>query len=200
MRDKILISRYESRRLYNTRDSAYVTLDDVSALIGQGHDVEIRDRKTDEDVTRQYLLQIIAEREARGEQLLPVDLLTDLVRSYGSSVGTMLPDFLSMSLETLKRHQEAAAASLSTTDGGPFDPVGVFGTAAEFQRRNAEMVSAMMSAWMPRATGEAAPEGGQTRAEPRDADATSDEITAIRDELGALKAKLDRLQEKGNPV
>ncbi len=199
MRDKILISRYESRRLYNTRDSAYLTLDDVAALIGQGHDVEIRDRKTDEDLTRQYLLQIIAEREARGEQLLPVNLLTDLVRSYGSGAGTMLPDFMSMSLEALKRHQEAVAASVPVTEGGPLDPAGVFGTAAELQRRNAEMVSAMLSAWLPRATGEAAREERTAPAEPEKA-AASEEIAAIRDELGALKAKLDKLQEKGKPV
>lgn len=78
----LLIKRYASRRLYNTETSDYVTLDDIAGFIRDGREVQIIDLKSGDDLTRQYLLQIIAEHESRGENVLPVDVLTDLVRSY----------------------------------------------------------------------------------------------------------------------
>ena len=71
MAETILISRYASRKFYNTNASEYVTLDDIADLIRNGHDIEIKDKKTKEDLTRQVLLQIIAERESHGDYLLP---------------------------------------------------------------------------------------------------------------------------------
>lgn len=78
----LLIKRYASRRLYNTETSDYVTLEDIAGFIRDGREVQIIDLKTGDDLTRQYLLQIIAEHESRGENVLPVNVLNDLVRSY----------------------------------------------------------------------------------------------------------------------
>ena len=78
----LLIKRYASRRLYNTETSDYVTLEDIATFIRAGREVKIVDLKSGDELTRQYLLQIIAEHEGRGENVLPVDVLTDLVRSY----------------------------------------------------------------------------------------------------------------------
>ena len=64
----VLIKRYASRRLYNTETSDYVTLDDIAGFIRSGRDVQIIDLKSGDDLTRQYLLQIIAEHESRGEK------------------------------------------------------------------------------------------------------------------------------------
>ena len=69
----LLIKRYASRRLYNTETSDYVTLEDIAAFIRQGRDVQIVDLKSGDDLTRQYLLQIIAEQEGRGESVLPIN-------------------------------------------------------------------------------------------------------------------------------
>ena len=77
----LLIKRYASRRLYNTETSDYVTLDDIAGFIRAGRQVRIVDLKTGDDLTRQYLLQIIAEHEGRGESVLPIEVLVDLVRS-----------------------------------------------------------------------------------------------------------------------
>ena len=88
----LLIKRYASRRLYNTETSDYVTLEDIAGFIREGREVQIVDLKSGDDLTRQYLLQIIAEHESRGESVLPVDVLNDLVRSYmtpGASVVTV---------------------------------------------------------------------------------------------------------------
>ncbi len=80
MADKpLLIKRYASRRLYNTETSDYVTLEDIAGFIRDGRDVQIVDLKTGDDLTRQYLLQIVAEHESRGENVLPLSVLTDLV-------------------------------------------------------------------------------------------------------------------------
>jgi len=85
----LLIKRYASRRLYNTETSDYVTLEDIATFIRDGREVQIVDLKSGDDLTRQYLLQIIAEHESRGESVLGVDILTDLVRSYTSHLQAM---------------------------------------------------------------------------------------------------------------
>ena len=107
MPDPILINRYASRRLYNTQSSEYVTLEEVAGLIRDGNEVEIRDRKTGEDLTRQYLLQIITEQESRGENIMPINVLTGLVRSYSSTTQNFLPEFLSKSYEAFSEQQES---------------------------------------------------------------------------------------------
>ena len=100
----MLIKRYASRRLYNTETSDYVTLDDIAGFI-RSDAVQIIDLKSGDDLTRQYLLQIIAEHESRGENVLPIDVLTDLVRSYASQTTSALPEFLTMSLEMFRESQ-----------------------------------------------------------------------------------------------
>jgi len=101
----LLIKRYASRRLYNTETSDYVTLEDIAGFIRDGREVQIIDLKTGDDLTRQYLLQIIAEHESRGENVLPVNVLNDLVRSYMLPGGGMMPQFLQSSFEMLRESQ-----------------------------------------------------------------------------------------------
>ncbi len=101
----LLIKRYASRRLYNTETSDYVTLEDIARFIREGREVKIVDLKSGDELTRQYLLQIIAEHESRGESVLPVDVLTDLVRSYTTSAQSVVPQFLAASFEMLRDGQ-----------------------------------------------------------------------------------------------
>ena len=121
MSDKLLIKRYASRRLYNTETSDYVTLEDIARFIHEGRDVQIVDLKSGDDLTRQYLLQIVADHESRGENVLPLDVLTDLVRSYTSQAQSVVPQFLAMSFEMLREGQskvmESMANPLSTMPG-----------------------------------------------------------------------------------
>ncbi|MGB0905009.1 MAG: polyhydroxyalkanoate synthesis repressor PhaR [Mangrovicoccus sp.] len=101
----LLIKRYASRRLYNTETSDYVTLEDISGFIRDGREVKIVDLKSGDDLTRQYLLQIIAEHESRGENVLPVNVLNDLVRSYTSTATSGVPQFLAASFEMFRNSQ-----------------------------------------------------------------------------------------------
>ena len=101
----LLIKRYASRRLYNTETSDYVTLEDIAGFIRDGREVQIVDLKSGDDLTRQYLLQIVAEHESRGESVLPINVLTDLVRSYPTTATSVVPDFLAASFEMLRDGQ-----------------------------------------------------------------------------------------------
>jgi polyhydroxyalkanoate synthesis repressor PhaR len=109
----LLIKRYASRRLYNTETSDYVTLEDIAGFIRSGREVQIVDLKSGDDLTRQYLLQIIAEHESRGEALLPVDVLTDLVRSYTTQAAQVMPAFLKASFEAMREGQQQMLEQMS---------------------------------------------------------------------------------------
>ena len=114
MSESLLIKRYASRRLYNTETSDYVTLDDIAGFITEGRDVQIVDLKSGDDLTRQYLLQIIAERESKGESVLPISVLTDLVRSYTSQASSVVPDFLASSFEMLREGQSKVMENMTS--------------------------------------------------------------------------------------
>uniref|UniRef100_UPI0040474134 polyhydroxyalkanoate synthesis repressor PhaR n=1 Tax=Yoonia sp. TaxID=2212373 RepID=UPI0040474134 len=109
----LLIKRYASRRLYNTETSDYVTLEDIALFIREGREVQIVDLKSGDDLTRQYLLQIIAEHESRGESVLGVDILTDLVRSYTTQASSVVPQFLAASFEMLRDGQSKAMENMT---------------------------------------------------------------------------------------
>jgi len=102
----IIIKKYANRRLYNTASSAYVTLDDLSQMVKDGHDFIVHDAKSGENITRQVLTQIIFEEEAKGENLLPVDFLRQLIRFYGDSMQAFVPSYLQFSMEHLTREHE----------------------------------------------------------------------------------------------
>ncbi|HEY4587443.1 MAG TPA: polyhydroxyalkanoate synthesis repressor PhaR, partial [Brevundimonas sp.] len=102
----VVIKKYATRRLYNTATSAYVTLDDLARMVREGVEFTVYDAKTNDDLTRQILTQIIFEEESRGEALLPVQFLRQLIGFYGNSMQGVLPSYLEMSLDTFTRQQE----------------------------------------------------------------------------------------------
>lgn len=176
----LLIKRYASRRLYNTETSDYVTLEDVARFIRDGRDVKIVDLKTGDDLTRQYLLQIIAEHESRGENVLPVNVLTDLVRSYTTQAQSVVPQFLAASFEMLRDSQERMLENFRTIPNPMASAVGGF---EELQRRQQEILNKMMG-------GFAHPRPEQTP----ERNAGSD-LDDIKRQLAELQAKLAQLQK-----
>lgn len=95
MADKIAIKKYPNRRLYNTEQSAYITLEDVAALIRKGFRVEVTDVNTGEDVTSLVLTQIIMNKAKDAKGLLPVSLL-HLIIQFGEN---LLHEFFEKYLE-----------------------------------------------------------------------------------------------------
>src|SRR5215216_2431777 len=98
------IKKYANRRLYNTGTSTYVTLEDLGTMLKAGEDFVVFDAKTNEDITRQVLTQIIFEQECKsGQNLLPITFLRQLIRFYGDSMQSLVPSFLEFSIENLAR-------------------------------------------------------------------------------------------------
>ena len=191
MSDPIVINRYASRRLYNTNSSEYITLEEVAALIRAGHEIEIRDRKSGEDLTRQYLLQIITEQESRGESVLPVNVLTGLVRSYSSTAQNYLPEFLSKSFDAFTEQQEKMMRQFSGGKPGNVATPSGFGSPADWQKKQAEIYSSMMRTFAPQLGGSTTPEPSPTEAKPPPRD--RDDVSAIKEQLAELQRKLDNL-------
>ncbi|MGV8985025.1 MAG: polyhydroxyalkanoate synthesis repressor PhaR [Cypionkella sp.] len=109
----LLIKRYASRRLYNTETSDYVTLEDIAGFIRSGREVQIIDLKSGDDLTRQYLLQIVAEHESKGDTVLPTNVLTDLVRAYTTNIQSVVPQFLAASFELLRDGQSKVLGNMT---------------------------------------------------------------------------------------
>jgi len=175
----LLIKRYASRRLYNTETSDYVTLEDIATFIRDGREVQIVDLKSGDDLTRQYLLQIIAEHESRGESVLPVDVLTDLVRSYTSQSMSVVPQFLAQSFDMLKDGQSKILENIGSTN--PLAKMPGF-----------EAMQAQQQAFMKAMTGGMMP--GAAAATPQPVKSGDDEdLSEIKAELAALQAKLSKL-------
>src|ERR1700722_6677413 len=104
--ERVIIQKYANRRLYNKATSSYITLDDLSKMVKHGVDFEVRDAKSGEDITRKVLTQIIFEEEGRGQNLLPIQFLRQLIGFYGDRMQAFLPSFLELSLDSFIRQQE----------------------------------------------------------------------------------------------
>lgn len=175
----LLIKRYASRRLYNTETSDYVTLEDIAGFIRAGREVTIIDLKSGDDLTRQYLLQIIAEHESKGQSVLPINVLTDLVRSYTTEVQSVVPQFLAASFEMLREGQSKIMENM-----GAFpNPMATMPGFEAMKRQQETFMKTMMSGWTQNAKlREDGDEGG-----PRE------ELADIKKQLAELQAKLSKL-------
>ena len=178
--ETLVIKRYASRRLYNPESSDYVTLKDIAKLIRDGRDVSIVDLKTGEDLTRQYLIQIIAEQESQGVGVLPVNLLTEAVRSYNDQAYNVFPKFLESSLEAFRESQTKLMENFAT-----MSPITAF---EAMQNRQQAFIARMLGAEDAKA--EQPGTGAEQAVEP-DASTNLDEI---KQTLSDLQAKIANLE------
>jgi polyhydroxyalkanoate synthesis repressor PhaR len=187
--DPLLIKRYASRRLYNTETSDYVTLEDIAGFIRAGREVQIIDLKSGDDLTRQYLLQIIAEHESRGENVLPLDVLTDLVRSYTTQAQSVVPQFLAMSFEMLRDGQ----AKMMENFTKPMVGVPGFDAMRAQQEAFLKAMTSGMAKWGS-GPGPDDDEGeGHASAQ---VPAKSDDLSDIKKQLADLQAQLAKIGKK----
>ncbi|TLY96663.1 MAG: polyhydroxyalkanoate synthesis repressor PhaR [Gammaproteobacteria bacterium] len=93
------IKKYPNRRLYDTVESRYITLADIRRLVIERVDFVVIDKKTQGDITRSILLQVIAEQEHDGEPLMSRDFLSQVIRSYGDAMRGMVGSYLEQSLK-----------------------------------------------------------------------------------------------------
>jgi polyhydroxyalkanoate synthesis repressor PhaR len=178
----VIIKKYANRRLYNTESSSYITLDHLAAMTREGRDFKVVDAKTDEDITHNVLTQIIMEEEARGQTLLPVNFLRQLIALYGDSMQAMVPGYLEASMDSFRRNQEQFKSAVEGAfANSPF---------AEIAKRNLQMFEAAAEAFKPggAATGAAAKPAAAAPERSKD-----EEIAALKAQLSALKDQVDKL-------
>lgn len=148
-----VIKKYANRRLYDTGRSSYVTLDDLCQMVKEGHEFVVCDAKTGEDLTRQVLTQIIVEQESKGENLLPINFLRQLIGFYGDGLQGIVPNYLEQSFEAFAKNQEQFRQQMG---GMMTNPVS---TLEEISRQNMAMFEQAMRAWTPFTTGQKKAQG-----------------------------------------
>lgn len=149
-----VIKKYANRRLYDTGRSSYVTLEDLSEMIQEGHNFVVLEAKTGKDITRSVLTQIIADQEAEDETLLPTDFMRTLISFYGGNVQAMVPSYLEQTMNVFKQNQEKWQEQFSKS----FEGIGMAGMEnmfpqtvnfEEIARKNMEMFERAMKMMPP---------------------------------------------------
>jgi polyhydroxyalkanoate synthesis repressor PhaR len=180
-----IIKKYANRRLYDTGTSTYVTLEDLARMVRDGQDFVVKDARTDEDITRAVLGQIIFDLEGRGEHMLPISFLRQLIRFYGDSMQAVLPTYLETALAAFVRNQDELRKQMTTAFPGS-----AFGVMEEQARRNMELFSEAMRLWMP------SPGGGGPPPK-RQPSERAQELDEMRQQLKRMQEALDTLAKKG---
>ncbi|MFU8895957.1 MAG: polyhydroxyalkanoate synthesis repressor PhaR [Gammaproteobacteria bacterium] len=134
MSEPRVIKKYPNRRLYDTEESRYITLTDIKRLVVEKVDFVVLEKKTGKDITRSIMLQVISEQEQTGEPIMSRDFLSQIIRSYGSTMQGMVSGYLDQSLRLFMGQQQQLRDRLKEVVG--VDPVGMVAGIAQknFQR------------------------------------------------------------------
>jgi len=182
----VVVKKYANRRLYDTRSSSYITLDNLAEMVREGRDFVVYDAKTGEDITRGVLTQIIVEEEGKGRNLLPTAFLRQLIGFYGDQMQSLVPKYLEQAMAAFAQQQEQMRAAMQKTMGsvGTLFP---FGNMEEVGRQNMAMMERAFSLFTPfyRMPGDTA--GARPPAA---------EAAPVGDEIAALRAEVERLRRE----
>jgi len=188
-----VIKKYANRRLYNTGTSTYVTLEDLSVMVKDEEDFVVFDAKTGDEITRSVLTQIIFEQENKGQNLLPIKFLRQLIRFYGDSMQSVVPSYLEFSLSSLTKDREKFRDHLAQTFGAnPFEAI------EDQVRRNAEMFEKAMRMFTPFAAvgGESETEQSPEQKPTSNAQVSSTaDIELLRQQVQDMQKKIDTLAD-----
>ena len=187
------IKKYANRRLYHTGTSTYVTLEDLARMVKDGEDFTVTDAKTGEDITRAVLGQIIFEQEHRGQHLLPIEFLRQLIRFYGDQMQMVLPSYLESSLTAFTRNQGQLREQMARALKGD-----ALGALEEQARTNMELFSEAMRMFMPFAAGgmmgaPGAKNSGGGNAGGGKAEGRDEELDGLRRQLAEMQKTLETI-------
>ncbi len=197
--DPIVIKKYANRRLYNTASSAYVTLDDLSQMVKDGSDFVVHDAKSGENITRQVLTQIIFEEEAKGENLLPIDFLRQLIRFYGDSMQAFVPSYLQFSMEHLTREHERLREEMVGSAGTE-----MIKSMEDQARKNMAMFQEAMQLFnpfaamqnMPASAPETVEEPVKPSTEAESEDSSNTDLDDLRNQIKSMQSQIEKLAGK----
>src|SRR5262245_18822912 len=180
----VIIKKYAHGRLDSTHTASYVTLDHLAAMVKDGTEFEVQDARTGEDITRSVLTQIIFEEEAKGQSLLPIKFLRQLIRFYGDSLQSFVPGYLDMSMEGFTKNQGAMRDRIAEALGGGNKMV------EDLTRQNLQMFENAMAMFSPFGTATKTSEPSKTPAKP------AEDIADLKEEMEAMRKQLAELSQR----
>jgi polyhydroxyalkanoate synthesis repressor PhaR len=183
----ITIKKYANRRLYNTATSSYVTLENLAQMVKDGVEFVVYDAKTSEDITRSVLTQIIVEEEGKGQNMLPIGFLRQLISLYGDNLQFMVPRYLESSMEAFARNQDQMRQYFKDVSG-----VFPFGAFEEMGKQNMALFERAMQMFTPFAGKGKPPGGGEAAAEPAKV-AETGSIDTLRQKLDDLQRQIEEI-------
>lgn len=187
--ETVVIKKYANRRLYNTANSQYVTLEHLSEMVRQGVDFAVQDAKTSEDITRSVLTQIIFEQENRGQALLPVRFLRRLIRLYGDQMQGFLPAYLEASMETFTRGQEQMRDQFTRAWTGKNPMLAL----EEQTRQNMQMFEQAMRLWAPFSNEQLSADEQAAAAAPLAGEPEGDTLTELKRQMDQMQKQIEQL-------
>ena len=194
MTDKIIITKYSSRRLYNTQTSEYVTLDQIAEFIRDGKEVQIIDKETNEDVTNQYLLQIISDYEIKKGASIPKDILMEIIKSYSDASKNLMPEILSQTFNFMKENQEKFLKSFNSNFDVNSNNEKSTETLKNWQDFQSQMMSNIMYPWYDNSNTEDSSETKKSekapKEEPKQENYKSD-IDLMKEQIATLQKQLN---------
>ena len=194
MTDKVIITKYSSRRLYNTQTSEYVTLDQIAEFIRDGKEVQIIDKETNEDVTNQYLLQIISDYEIKKGASIPKDILTEIIKSYSDASKKFMPEILSQTFNFMKENQEKFLKSFNSNFDVNSNNEKSTETLKNWQDFQSQMMSNIMYPWYDNSNTEDSSETKKSekapKEEPKQENYKSD-IDLMKEQIATLQKQLN---------
>jgi|TARA_B100000513_G_C11895114_1_gene183686 polyhydroxyalkanoate synthesis repressor PhaR len=194
MTDKIIITKYSSRRLYNTQTSEYVTLDQIAEFIRDSKEVQIIDKETNEDVTNQYLLQIISDYEIKKGASIPKDILTEIIKSYSDASKNFMPEILSQTFNFMKENQEKFLKSFNSNFDVNSNNEKSTETLKNWQDFQSQMMSNIMYPWYDNSNTEDSSETKKSekapKEEPKQENYKSD-IDLMKEQIATLQKQLN---------
>jgi polyhydroxyalkanoate synthesis repressor PhaR len=190
--EPITIKKYANRRLYNTATSSYVTLEDLAAMVREGQDFLVYDAKTSDDLTRSVLTQIIFEQEQKGQNLLPVPFLRQLISFYGDSLQGFVPSYLEMSMNTFSQERSKLVDKMTSAFGGKerFDQF------EEQIRRNISMFEEAIRMFSPFALRADAGQDEKTDSGKQSTSGDGDDLETVKQQLKEIQKELAALSGK----
>ncbi len=189
----VVIKKYANRRLYNTQTSSYVTLDHLAQMVKEGTEFEVHDARSGEDITRSVLTQIIFEEEAKGQNLLPIRFLRQLIRFYGDSLQAFVPGYLDLSMESFTKNQEGMKNRIAEAFGGGNQAL------ENLTRQNLAMFERamqMFTPFAPRAGGRAQDDEPKVNGTAEAKTKPADEINELKSEIEAMRKQLAELSQQ----
>src|SRR5947209_6092125 len=178
-KEPTVIKKYANRRLYHTGTSTYVTLEDLGEMLRGGEDFVVYDAKSGEEITRSVLTQIIFEQESKGQNLLPVAFLRQLIRFYGDSLQTLIPSYLEFSMENLSREQQKLREHMTKAFGPS-----AFQAVEEQVRTNMAFFTEAMRMFSPFAP----KTGAEGKSNPTEAPPAEDDLEGLKRQMAEMQA------------